>query len=67
MGLGGINIWSLIIILIIILPSLWLGALVLKKAGYSGWWSLTMFIPLVNIIMMWVFAFGTWPIEQKKT
>ncbi len=34
---------------------------ILHKAGYSGWWSLTILIPLVNIIMLYVFAFSDWP------
>jgi len=34
---------------------------ILHKAGYSGWWCLLIFVPLVNIIMLWVFAFASWP------
>ncbi len=34
---------------------------ILRKAGYSGWWSLLIIVPLVNIVMFLVFAFGDWP------
>jgi len=34
---------------------------ILHKAGYSGWWCLLMFVPGVNWIMLWVFAFADWP------
>ncbi len=34
---------------------------VTKKAGYSGWWSLIMLVPLANVVAMWVFAFSDWP------
>ena len=34
---------------------------ILRKAGYSGWWCLLGLVPLLNIIMIWVFAFATWP------
>ena len=34
---------------------------ILHKAGYSGWWCLMVFVPLVNIVMFWVFAFADWP------
>jgi uncharacterized membrane protein YhaH (DUF805 family) len=34
---------------------------ILRKAGYSGWWCLIVFVPLVNIIMFYVFAFADWP------
>ena len=36
-------------------------AMIMKKAGYSGWWCLLGLVPLLNIIMIWVFAFATWP------
>jgi len=32
-----------------------------RKAGYSGWWAITILIPLLNIIIIWVFAFAKWP------
>ncbi len=35
------------------------------KAGYNGWVSLLLFIPLVNIVMIFIFAFSTWPIERR--
>jgi len=35
------------------------------KAGYSGALSLLMFVPLVNLIMLIIFAFSEWPIEQQ--
>jgi hypothetical protein len=64
MGFGGISIWQLLIILLIILIPLLLFRPIAKKAGYSGWWAVTMIIPLVNIIMIWVFAFAKWPAEK---
>jgi hypothetical protein len=29
---------------------------IIQKAGYSGWWTLLWFVPLANIIMLWVSA-----------
>ncbi len=60
----GISIWQLIIILFFILIPLLVFRPIAKKAGYSGWWALAMVIPLVNLIMIWVFAFATWPVEK---
>jgi uncharacterized membrane protein YhaH (DUF805 family) len=34
---------------------------ILHKAGYSGGWILISFIPIVNIVMIWVFAYADWP------
>jgi len=40
-------------------------AKILSKAGYSGAWCLIWFVPIVNIIMLWVFAFADWPALRK--
>jgi uncharacterized membrane protein YhaH (DUF805 family) len=40
---------------------------ILQKAGYSGWWSLIILVPVVNIIMFYVFAFSTWPVLRGRT
>ena len=34
-----------------------------KKAGFSRWWSLLMFLPLINIASVWLFSFVKWPAE----
>lgn len=37
---------------------------ILNKAGYSGWYALTMLVPILNIVMFLVFAFADWPVLQ---
>jgi hypothetical protein len=39
---------------------------IIRKAGFSGWWALLYFVPLVNIAMLWVFAFSYWPSLAKR-
>jgi O-antigen/teichoic acid export membrane protein len=34
---------------------------ILHRAGRSRWWTLIAFIPLLNLIGLWVFAFSRWP------
>lgn len=34
---------------------------ILRRAGWNGWLALLWALPLVNLIMLWVFAFGNWP------
>lgn len=67
MGQGGISVWQVIIILLsivlIVLP-FWR---IFTKAGYSGAWSLMMLIPLVNVIVFYVFAFSEWPALKERT
>jgi len=46
--------------------SLWTTIRILRKAGYSGWWSLLTILPLANIIVIWVFAFADWPALRAR-
>lgn len=36
-----------------------------SKAGYSGALSLLMLIPIANFIILIIFAFSKWPIEER--
>ena len=35
---------------------------IVRKAGFSHWWGLFGIIPIANIVMLWVFAFISWPV-----
>jgi uncharacterized membrane protein YhaH (DUF805 family) len=52
---------AFIVFLIVVIPTV----KILRKAGYSGWWVLLWFIPVVNAIALWVFAFARWPLEDR--
>lgn len=39
--------------------------LIFKKAGYSGFQTILLFIPLVNVIAFIWFAITEWPIEKE--
>ena len=36
------------------------------RAGFSKGLAFLMFIPIINIIVLWVFAFSRWPIEARE-
>ena len=63
----GIGMPELIIIafiaIVIVLPY-WK---IFSKAGFSGWLSITMIIPLLNIVMLFYLAFAEWPALKKLT
>jgi hypothetical protein len=43
-------------------------ASILHRAGRSRWWTLIAFIPLINLIGLWLFAFSRWPaVEAAPT
>jgi hypothetical protein len=39
---------------------------ILHKAGRSRWWTILAFIPLLNLVGFWVFAFTRWPALGNK-
>jgi hypothetical protein len=36
-------------------------ARILRRSGRSRWWTIVAFVPLLNLIGLWVFAFTRWP------
>lgn len=53
----------LFLILAIVLVPAWR---ILKRTGHSGWWSIIIFIPLVNLLGIWLLAFTRWPAVDGK-
>lgn len=41
--------------------TLWLGSKILEKAGIDKKWGFCLLIPVVNIFVIWAFAFTNWP------
>lgn len=37
-----------------------------KRAGFSRWWSLTLLVPGLAILMPIIFALVKWPVETKR-
>jgi amino acid transporter len=62
---GGAGLTFLLIGLVSIIFSIILYWRVAVKAGYNGALSLLLFVPLVNLIVIVMFAFSTWPIERE--
>jgi uncharacterized membrane protein YhaH (DUF805 family) len=34
---------------------------IVHKAGFSGWWGLLCFVPVVGVVAIWYLAFAKWP------
>ena len=39
---------------------------IFSKAGFSPWLSLLMGLPLINLIVLFYFAFSKWPIHKQS-
>jgi energy-coupling factor transporter transmembrane protein EcfT len=62
---GGVLIVFFLIYVIFGIAYLWAGVRIIQKAGFSGWWILTLFVPILNVIMFFIFAFTPWPSTQR--
>jgi len=62
---AGILLFILAIILIVVAISIIPYWKIYQRTGQSGAMSLLQLIPLVNIIMLYVLAFGDWPLERE--
>jgi uncharacterized membrane protein YhaH (DUF805 family) len=60
------SIWHFLIALIFSLVMLYPYVRIIQKAGYSGWWFLVALVPILNLVMLWVFALSTWPVERRN-
>jgi hypothetical protein len=38
----------------------------LRRTGYSRWWILLSFFPIINVVALWIFAYGKWPIDKRS-
>lgn len=48
-----------VVVLLAVLPPYWM---IFKKAGFSPWLALLMFVPLANLITLYVVAFSKWQV-----
>jgi membrane associated rhomboid family serine protease len=58
------SIWHWLIVLIYLLVFGYPVTRILMRLGYSAWWVIIAFIPLANLIGLWVLAFVRWPRES---
>lgn len=62
--MGSFNIFHWLVLFIIWFAFLWPMARILTRTGHSGLWVLLAFLPLINCVALWVFAYKKWPSEN---
>ncbi|RQU42843.1 hypothetical protein DF147_18365 [Burkholderia cenocepacia] len=58
--------WQLIVSLVLVAIVVYPYVRIVRRTGLSGWWILTMFVPVLNFVMLWVFAFARWPAVDDR-
>lgn len=56
---------EVLVIIMMVVVIVWPFCRIFSKAGYSWALGLLMLIPIANIIMPFVLAFGDWPIQKE--
>ncbi len=53
----------LVVALLVVVP-VWR---ICVKAGYSGWLSLLVLVPIANLLLLYFLAFAEWPVERRAS
>jgi hypothetical protein len=64
--MGSFSFWHLLILVFALAVYLVPAWRIASKAGFPGVSSLLILIPVVNIVVIWVFAFIKWPVEKSS-
>jgi len=62
----GISVWHWAIVFIYVAVFGIPVARILRRAGYSRWWVLIVFLPVLNLIGLWLFAYAHWPVLARE-
>jgi len=57
---------ALSVISLIVFAKMILGGLSLARAGRNPLWVLTLLVPVLDVVALWVFAFSRWPALPEK-
>lgn len=61
-GWGGAHWLTMLLGAIVIVVPFWK---IFSRAGFSGWLSLLMLVPLINLVVLYVIAFANWPASRE--
>lgn len=61
-----ITLWTMAVLAIAVVIPVWAATVIMRKAGFSPWWGLLNAIPLVSLIIVWIFSFIDWPNEPAE-
>ena len=54
------------LLLAVLFPVILPAWILVKRAGFSGWHVIWCFVPILNVVFVWVFGFVRWPAIQEQ-
>jgi hypothetical protein len=64
--MGSLSIFHWLIVIVIAIVTVYPYVRIIRRTGHSGWWILTAIIPVLNLAMLWAFAFTRWPAFEEE-
>lgn len=61
----GLSLLTCIVGLVVLVIAAWIWWRILAKTGYGGPLGLLMLVPIANLVLLLVLAFGEWPVEKE--
>lgn len=65
--MGSFSLWHWLIVIVFIAVVAVPTVRIVRRSGRSGWWAILAFVPYVNLIALWVFAFVRWPAVDRAS
>jgi uncharacterized membrane protein YhaH (DUF805 family) len=62
---GGVVVALIVFYIVVIAFFGWIYVRIVRRTGYSGWWVLMALVPIGNLVVLCLFAFKEWPIQQE--
>ncbi len=56
--------WMMLVVGVLVVVPVWR---ICTKAGYSGWLSLLVLVPIANLVLLYFLAFAEWPLERRDS
>lgn len=65
-GMAGYGVIHWIVFVLVVAAILYPIGRILGRIGFSPFWSILAFIPLVNLIALWILALSDWPDKHDR-
>lgn len=62
-GYGAMGLLPVLVVWVLTVIPIWR---ILTRVGYSGAWALLAGVPVVGLVLLWVFAYARWPVEGQR-
>jgi hypothetical protein len=63
---GGISSTELLLVGILASLLIWPAWRICRRAGFPGWFGLAVVVPVLNVVLLYAFAFVPWPSLNSK-